>query len=212
MTRLASAVPARRAATAATVTPTPTSVNPLLHRVAGGDVVAYEALYTAVAPMVHGIALRTVRNRELAEEIVQETMVQVWEQASSFSPLRASGHAWIATIAHRRAVDCVRRENAERRRGRTWGLTSATAPQDPVAEWVAACDEIAPIRGVLDGLTRLQREAIVLAYYTGLTYREVAERLDIPLGTVKTRIRDGLLAMRRLLEARPLLSGQHPTP
>ena len=140
---------------------------------------------------------RVLRNPALAEEVAQEALVEAWRTAARFDPSRGSAAGWIFTIAHRRAVDRVRAEQAAADRERR--TATSTVPFDEVIEEVTARLEQQAVRSCLRMLTQLQREAILLAYYGGLTYREVADRLDTPLATVKTRMRDGLIRLRDCL-------------
>lgn len=169
----------------------------LLRHAGAGDRTAYAKLYDAVAPMVFGIALRVVRDRSRAEEVAQEAMIDVWQRAPRFDPARGSAKGWIATIAHRRAVDAVRSEQAARDRAERVAVREPRPQHDVVAAEVEALAERSEVAAALADLSDLQREAIVLAYYGGNTYQQVAEDLGTPLGTVKTRMRDGL---RRLAE------------
>jgi RNA polymerase sigma-70 factor, ECF subfamily len=171
----------------------------LLRRVARGDEAAFGALYDLIAAGVYGLALRVLRDRAHAEEVAQEAMVEVWRTAGRYDPARGSATAWIHTIAHRRAVDRVRSEQASADRARRVGTASAEMPYDDVAEQATARLEHLQVRRCMEGLTALQREAIILAYYEGHTYREVAELLDTALPTVKTRMRDGLIRLRDCL-------------
>jgi RNA polymerase sigma-70 factor (ECF subfamily) len=175
----------------------PVDVDELMSRVADGDRDAFAALYDAVASRVYGLIRRVVRDATLAEEVAQEALVEVWRTAARFDRTRGSAAGWIFTIAHRRAVDRVRAEQAAADRERR--TASASVPFDDVIEEVTARLEQHAVRRCLDTLTRLQREAILLAFYGGLTYREVADRLDAPLPTVKTRMRDGLIRLRDCL-------------
>ena len=174
--------------------PTPEA---LIRRVVDGDQVAFSALYDLLSPVVYGLAVRVCRSRHLAEEVTQEVFVQVWDQADRFDRSKGSARSWVATIAHRRAVDAVRKTQAAIDR-------DAALPPDPpsrdLAEDVIDLDETERVRTALDRLTDLQREVIELAYFGGRTYREVAELLGAPLGTVKTRMRDGLARIRSELE------------
>ena len=173
----------------------------LLHAVAGGDQDAFAQLYDAISPLVYGIVLRVVRDPSQSEEVAQEVLVEVWRTAPRFDPDRGSVRGWVATIAHRRAVDLVRSAQASRDRTERYGRTAAAVtPFDSVADEVEIASEQEAVVAALDTLTATQRQSIELAYYEGLTYREVAERLDAPLGTVKTRMRDGLLRLRRAME------------
>lgn len=179
----------------ASTTEPPTS-DELLVRTARGDRDAFSALYDSLSALVFGMAVKTTKSRALAEEVTQETFLQVWRQADRFDPSRGSARSWVATIAHRRSVDIVRRAQAATDRE---DKVPAERPVADVAESIIAGDERVRVRSALDVLTDLQREAIELAYFDGLTYREVAERLDAPLGTVKTRMRDGLARMRETM-------------
>lgn len=163
---------------------------------------AFGALYDTVVGMVFTIVRRVVKDPAQSEEVVQDVMIELWRLAGRFDPTRGSARGWIATMAHRRAVDLVRSSQASRQRGEVFGRGALSgADFDVVVEEVVERDEHGAVREVLEELTPLQRESIVLAYYRGLTYRQVAEHLDTPVGTVKTRIRDGLIRLRGALEA-----------
>lgn len=168
----------------------------LLYRIARGDSDAFSRLYDLTSHMVYGLVLRVIRSPAMAEEVTQEIYLQIWEQAGSFDPARGSPRAWVATLAHRRAVDAVRRSQSSRDREEK---VPAEMPGEDVAESVITTDERIRVREALSGLTDLQFEAIELAYYEGMTYREVADHLGAPLGTVKSRMRDGLLHLREIL-------------
>ena len=176
-----------------------------LGRVARGDEQAFARLYDLVAPRVYGLARRVVRDPAQAEEVVQEVLLEVWRAAARFEPDRGSGTGWILTLAHRRAVDRVRQAQAasdrERRAATTAPASDRDAGPDPVAEQVTDRLEHRQVRHCLGALTDLQREVITLAYYQARTYRQVADLLDVPLPTVKTRMRDGLIKLRDCLGA-----------
>lgn len=171
----------------------------LLTRVAKGDQAAYAALYDRTTPSVYGLIRRVLRDPAQSEEVAQEVLLEVWRTATRFDAERGSANAWIMTMAHRRAVDRVRSEQAARARDDKVGVRDASVGFDEVAEEVEARLEHQQVRWALDQLTDLQREAVQLAYYGGHTYREVAELLDAPLGTVKTRLRDGFIRLRDTL-------------
>ncbi|GHJ14547.1 sigma-70 family RNA polymerase sigma factor [Micromonospora sp. AKA38] len=171
----------------------------LLRAVARGDEAAFERLYDIVSPRVYGLARRVLRDPAQAEEVAQEVLVEVWRTAARFDPAKGSATAWIFTIAHRRAVDRVRSEQAGVERTRRVAAGSAETPYDEVAEEAAARLERQQVRHCLDVLTEMQREAITLAYYGGHSYREVAGLLGTALPTVKTRMRDGLIRLRDCL-------------
>jgi RNA polymerase sigma-70 factor (ECF subfamily) len=168
----------------------------LLRAVARGSEAAFAELYDLVAPRVYGLVLRVVRDPSQSEEVAQEALVEIWRTASRFDPHRGSATAWIFTIAHRRAVDRVRTEQAGADRMRRVAASSVDTPYDEVVEQATARLDRVQVRRCLDGLTELQRQAVTLAYYGGHTYREVAELLQTPVPTVKTRMRDGLIRLR----------------
>ncbi len=174
-------------------------VDELLKLVARGDESAFASLYDAVAPRVYGLVLRVLRDPAQAEEVAQEALVEIWRTAGRFDPSRGSGTSWMFTIAHRRAVDRVRAEQAGAERLRKVAAVSVDTPYDEVVEQATARLDRVQVRRCLDGLTELQREAIMLAYYGGHTYREVADLLGAAVPTVKTRMRDGLSRMRDCL-------------
>jgi RNA polymerase sigma-70 factor (ECF subfamily) len=171
----------------------------LLQRVARGDEAAFEQLYDLVAPMVHGVILGVVRNPALAEEVTQEVLVETWRTAPRFDPARGSARSWLVTMARRRAVDRVRSVQAAADRDAAAAASAVERDVDVVSEAVETRLEQQQVRRCLEGLTQLQREAVSLAFYRGHTYREVAQLLGVPLGTIKTRLRDGLLRLRDCL-------------
>lgn len=168
----------------------------LLHAVARGDEAAFGRLYDLVAARVYGLIRRVLRDPAQAEEVAQEVLVEVWRTAARFDPHRGSATAWVFTIAHRRAVDRVRAEQAASERTAKVGAASMDTPYDEVAEEVGGRLERQQVRRCLEDLTELQRQAVTLAYYQGHSYPEVARLLSAPLPTIKSRMRDGLIRLR----------------
>jgi RNA polymerase sigma-70 factor (ECF subfamily) len=164
--------------------------------VAHGDQRAFEKLYGEVAPRVHGVVRRVLRDPAQSEEVTQEVFTEVWRTATRYDGTRGSVAAWVTTMAHRRAVDRVRAAQAATDRDQRVAVREQTRAYDDVAEQVEIRLEQEQVRRAMSNLTDLQREAVTLAYYRGYTYREVAELLDVPLGTIKTRLRDGLIRLR----------------
>ncbi|QTZ95595.1 sigma-70 family RNA polymerase sigma factor [Streptomyces auratus] len=171
----------------------------LLDRVSRGDQQAFESLYTAVAGTVLGLVRRVVRDPAQSEEVAQEVLIEVWRTAARFDPRQGSAMAWIMTLTHRRAVDRVRSVQAAADRDHRAGVHGYTTAFDEVSEQVERRLEREQVRRCLGQLTDLQRESVTLAYYRGYTYRETADLLGTALGTVKTRLRDGLIRLRDCL-------------
>lgn len=171
----------------------------LMRRVQRGDRDAFAALYDHLAAAAYGMAHRVVRDPERAEDVVQEAMLEVWRRAARYDADRGSVRAWAMTIVHGRAVDRVRSEQSARDRDDRVARRDHEQPRDVVSDAVEHNFERQQVQRALTDLTDLQREAVELAYYRGLTHREIAEILDVPLGTVKTRIRDGTIRLRDAL-------------
>ncbi len=180
-------------------------VDPLtlgLESAATGDADAFGAVYDAVVHRVYGIALRVIGDPHQAEEVAQETLIEVWRNAARFDATRGSASAWISTMAHHRAVDRVRSSSSSRRRDTTWhGQRADHRLSDTTYRDVDSRARAATIRTALTGLPAPQRRAIELAYFGGYTYADVARLMQAPLGTTKTRIRTALHQLRESLDA-----------
>lgn len=174
-----------------TVLDMPRSLEALLVAVAGGDRSAYSQLYDEVADTVYGLARKVVVDPSRAQEIAQDVLFEVWQKADRFDPDRGSAITWIAVMTRRRAIDVVRSSESSRSREERVKPESGSQP-DPVGEEIVDQDERARIRRAMGSLTELQREALELAFFKDLSHTQVADVLQAPLGTVKTRIRDGL--------------------
>jgi RNA polymerase sigma-70 factor (ECF subfamily) len=176
--------------------PSGVAAEELLDRVAHGDRAAFAHLYDAAAPRVLGLIRRVLVDPAQSEEVAQEVFLEIWQSAGRYEPNRGSATTWILTMAHRRAVDRIRSSQAGRNRDLRVGMRDFTPDIDDVAEQAEIRLENERVRSAMQRLTALQRQAISLAYYDGLTQSEIAERLSIPLGTVKTRLRDGMIRLR----------------
>ncbi|UUT35314.1 ECF RNA polymerase sigma factor SigK [Microbacterium elymi] len=171
-------------------------VGNLIHRTAFGDRDAFAKLYDMLSPRMFGLILRVLIDRAQSEEVLQEVFLEVWQSAHRFAPHKGQGRSWLLTIAHRRAIDRVRSSQASSDRDVRAGFRDlATAPAD-VAEQVELRIEAERVADALRRLSDSQREAITLAYYGGYSQSEIAALTGSPLGTVKTRMRDGLTRLR----------------
>lgn len=173
-------------------------VDALVGRVARGDAQAFERLYDELSSSVYGLARRVVRDPARAEDVTQEVFLEVWRKAARFDAALGRAKTWVMTIAHRRAVDAVRRNEAARRSDSQ--ATAEEVSHDEPVEQVIRSEEQGAVRDCLETLTELQLESVRLAYFNGYTYSEVASLLDKPLPTIKTRMRDGLIRLRDCLE------------
>ncbi|GAA1966115.1 ECF RNA polymerase sigma factor SigK [Microbacterium deminutum] len=171
-------------------------VGVLLLLAAQGDQQAFARLYDMLAPRVFGLILRVLVDRSQSEEVLQEVFLEVWQSAGRFAPNRGQGRSWILTIAHRRAVDRVRSAQASADRDIRVGLRDLDVAHDGVAEQVELKIAGERVAGALATLPEAQREALTLAYYGGYSQSEIAALVGAPLGTIKTRMRDGLSRLR----------------
>lgn len=168
----------------------------LLRQVGLGDDVAFAQLYDATAPRVHGLVRRVLVDGAMSEEVTQEVFLEIWRTSPRFDPSRGSALSWLFTIAHRKAVDRVRSSEATRHRDTAYVATQNEPEYDSTAEAVHGSLRADSVRRAIAELSPVQREAVELAYFEGISQAEVAQRLNIPLGTAKSRIRDGLLKLR----------------
>jgi len=173
----------------------------LVALVARSDEAALTELYDRYGRIAFGLALRVLRDRTLAEDAVQDALLTVWRSATRFVPERASARTWILTLVHRRAVDLVRRE--QHRRTESYEAIELSAAPDSTDETALLSLERARVQEALKKLSDQQREAIELAYYGGFTQSELAERLGEPLGTIKSRMFNGLARLRDMLQEAP---------
>jgi len=164
-----------------------------------GEEAAFAKLYDATAARLFGLVLRTVRDRAQAEEVTQDAYLDIWRNSSRFDPDRGSAMSWLMTIGHRKAVDRVRSAEATRRRDTAYQVLDQDAPFDQTVEDAHRNLDAQRVHRALGTLTEAQRGAVELAYFGGYTHREVAAMLELPLGTAKTRIRDGLIRLRDTL-------------
>jgi RNA polymerase sigma-70 factor, ECF subfamily len=167
----------------------------LLRRAGRGDQAAFSGLYDQLSPLVHGVVLKVVRDPAQAEEVAQEVFVELWRLAARFDGSKGSARTWAATLAHRRAIDRVRSEQSNRMR-QDRDANQAVREHDVVAAEVESSMDQVRVRRALLQLSDLQREAVELAYFGGHTYKEVAVLLGVAEGTVKSRIRDGMIRLR----------------
>jgi RNA polymerase sigma-70 factor, ECF subfamily len=168
----------------------------LLSKVATGDQRAFAALYDLIAPRVLGLTTRVLRDRAQSEEVMQEVFLEIWQNAPRFDATKGTATTWIMTMTHRRAVDRVRAAQSSRDRDTKVGIRDYLVDYDSVAETVETTVETERVKKAMARLTEYQRQAVILAYYGGYTHSEVAEMLHIPVGTIKTRLRDGLIRLR----------------
>lgn len=168
----------------------------LLKRSGRGDEASFARLYDATSSRAYGLAVRVVRDPSQAEEVAQEAFLEIWRTASRYDVGKGSAVSWILTLVHRKAVDRVRSAEASTRRDTTYHQGSQAVEHDSTAEAAQASMEARRVRQAMDSLTEVQREALDLAYFKGYTHTEVATMLDLPVGTAKTRIRDGLIRLR----------------
>lgn len=171
----------------------------LLERIAQQDQGAFAEFYAQTCRRVYGLARRVLIDPELSEDTTQEVYLQVWNMADRFNAEAGSPMAWLMTLAHRRAVDRVRSEQSSTDREARYGAAMQVKDHDDVVDTVTQRLEAEAVVQCLETLTDTQKESVRLAYYGGLTYREVAEKLGVAVPTIKSRIRDGLIRLKTCL-------------
>ena len=171
----------------------------LLEQIARGDQAAFAEFYELTSRRVFGMARRVLIDVELSEDTTQEVFLQVWQNAAKFNPEAGTPLAWLMTISHRRAVDKVRSSQSSTDREAKYGASSQDIDHDSVSDEVGSRLEAEAVVRCLETLTDTQQESVRLAYYGGLTYREVAEKLNAAVPTIKSRIRDGLIRLKTCL-------------
>jgi RNA polymerase sigma-70 factor (ECF subfamily) len=170
-----------------------------LARIAAGDKRAFTELYDTTASRIYGLVRRLLIDPAQSEEVTQEIYLEIWQTAGRYKPERGSAMSWMLTMAHRRAVDRVRASQSSRERDSKVGIRDYDREYDQVAEHVEITLEGERVKKALGGLTELQRQAVELAYYGGLSHSEISAELHVPVGTIKTRIRDGMIRLRDAL-------------
>jgi len=175
------------------------AANDLLLRVAIGDQSAFSELYDLITPRMLGLVRHVLKDHAQSEEVVQEVLLEIWQTAPRFDPNKGKAVTWMLTMAHRRAIDRVRSAQSSRDRDTKIGIRDLGREYDSVAENVEIRIEHERVEKALTKLTELQRQAVELAYYGGYTHSEVSSMLSVPIGTVKTRLRDGMIRLREEL-------------
>jgi RNA polymerase sigma-70 factor (ECF subfamily) len=174
----------------------PLTQDQLLSLVAQGDQAAFAKLYDQMAPRVLGLVRRLLRDHAQSEEVTQEIFLEIWQNATRYDSSKGGASTWIMTMSHRRAVDRVRASQSSRDRDTKIGIRDYDADYDNVSETVQTRIEHERVEKAMQRLTELQRQAVSLAYYGGYSHSEVANLLSVPIGTVKTRLRDGMIRLR----------------
>lgn len=171
----------------------------LMERSARGHEDAFAELYDLTSRRVHSVILRVLRSADHAAEVTQEVYIEIWRQSARYQADKGSVLAWMVTMAHRRAVDRVRSVSSEVARDERYAVVGQERDTDQVWDDVEQKLDVERVRRGMTSLTEIQREALTLAYFGGYTQSQVAQLLKLPLGTVKTRIRDGLIGLRDAL-------------
>lgn len=174
----------------------PESVDNLLSRVSRGDQQAFSEFYDLLAPRMLGLIRRLLIDHAQSEEVTQEVFLEIWQSARRFDPNKGGATAWVMTMAHRRAIDRIRSAQASRNRDTRIGIRDYDSAYDDVADTVEVRVEHERVEAAMGALSDVQRQAVCLAYYGGFSHSEIAEKVEVPIGTVKTRLRDGMIRLR----------------
>ncbi len=185
------------------LSPTDASEDELLALVAEGDREAFADLYGRTVPRILGIVTQVLRDSAQSEEVTQEVYLELWQNAARFDGSKGRALAWMMTVARRRAVDRVRASQSSRDRDMRVGIRDQPTAYDTVADTVGARLANDEVREAMTLISHLQRQAIEMAYFGTLTQTEIAERLGVKVPTIKTRLRDGLIALRRVMAVEP---------
>lgn len=179
---------------------TPAHLEQLMYEIADGSKRAFAELYDVIAPRVLGIIRRSLLDPAQSEEVAQDVFLEIWQTSARYDAARGKALTWILTMANRRAIDRVRASQASRDRDMRIGLRDREIEYDTVVEAAEIGAAHRAAKAAFGSLTPLQRESLELAYDHGLSQNEIADRLGVPVSTVKTRIRDGLIRLRHQLQ------------
>ena len=188
--------------------PARTSDTELLHAIARGDEQALASLYDRYKLILFGLVMRILHSREEAEDVMQELFLQVWKRASDFDEARGRPFTWLVTLARSRAIDRLRSLGARERAATESALGAGPEPSSDAVDDAIRSEQSKIVRQALAELPEEQKQALLLAYFEGLTQTEIATRLGAPLGTVKTRMRSGMIKLRELLRGNVAGAGQ----
>lgn len=172
----------------------------LLGRISTRDEGAFEALFREHGSVMLAAIVRIVRDRSLGEEILQDCFTEIWERAGSFDADRGTGRGWVITLCRRRAIDRVRAVQSQRDRDWTQGVGQLTAVGEPAEDTAVARDDAIRTVAALRELGEPHASTIARAYFDDMSHAQISREMDVPLGTVKSRIRDGMTRLRTMLE------------
>lgn len=175
------------------------SAEDLLVRISQGDQQAFSEFYDLLAPRILGLIRRLLVDHTQSEEVTQEVFLEIWQSACRFDPNKGGAKGWVMTMAHRRAIDRIRSTQASRNRDTRIGIRDYEPVYDNVADTVEVRVEHERVQTAMGALSDAQRQAVGLAYYGGYSHSEIAEKVGVPIGTIKTRLRDGMIRLRNEL-------------